>query len=127
MLFALLLAAQQCRAANLMWLLWLHSSCHQPTAISGLLDMLHYLFCAVCVSDHMHVCWCPPMQQIVRLAREADKEGSRTIGVLTKADTIEAETHDRWLPIMKNEMYSLRLGYFVVVNPSQVGAYLWQQ
>lgn len=61
------------------------------------------------------------MQQIVRLAKEADKEGRRTIGVLTKADTIEHETHDRWLPIMKNEQYPLRLGYFVVVNPSQVG------
>jgi hypothetical protein len=41
------------------------------------------------------------LQLIVQLAREADKDGNRTIGVLTKADMIEAGTHDTWLPVLQ--------------------------
>ncbi|WIA22588.1 hypothetical protein OEZ86_009573 [Tetradesmus obliquus] len=57
-------------------------------------------------------------QLVVQLAREADKEGRRTIGVLTKADMIELGTHDTWLPVLQGESYLLRLRYYVVVNPS---------
>ena len=55
------------------------------------------------------------------MAREADKAGDRTIGVLTKCDTIERETHHTWLPVLKGASdYALRLGYYAVVNPSAV-------
>lgn len=62
------------------------------------------------------------MQAIVQMARGADKDGRRTIGVLTKADTIELGTHDNWLKVLKGDTYALKLGYFCVVNPSQVRA-----
>ncbi|CAG8597440.1 2253_t:CDS:2, partial [Racocetra fulgida] len=58
-------------------------------------------------------------QAIVSLAKNADISGIRTLGVLTKPDTIEEGTHDKWLKIMKNEAHKLDLGYFVVKNPSQ--------
>jgi hypothetical protein len=54
------------------------------------------------------------------MARAADKDGSRTIGVLTKADTIEPGTHNNWLKILQGHNYELRLGYYCVINPSQV-------
>jgi hypothetical protein len=54
------------------------------------------------------------------MARAADKDGSRTIGVLTKADTIEPGTHSNWLRVLQGHNYYLGLGYFCVVNPSQV-------
>jgi hypothetical protein len=43
----------------------------------------------------------PAVQLVVQLAREEDKEGRRTIGVLTKADMIEPGTHDTWLPVLQ--------------------------
>ncbi|CAG8747291.1 1247_t:CDS:2, partial [Cetraspora pellucida] len=58
-------------------------------------------------------------QAIVSLAKNADISGIRTLGVLTKPDTIEEGTHDKWLKIMRNEAHRLDLGYFVVKNPSQ--------
>jgi len=54
------------------------------------------------------------------MARDIDHEGNRTIGVLTKVDTIETGTHSTWLPVLKGDKFPLRLGYFCVVNPSQV-------
>lgn len=59
------------------------------------------------------------MQQVLTLARAADPDGNRTIGVLTKADTIEDDTHDGWLRVLKNECFGLELGYYCVVNPTQ--------
>lgn len=58
-------------------------------------------------------------QQVVQLAKEADPSGRRTIGVLTKADTIEAGTHDTWLNVLRNEHFALNLGYYCAVNPTQ--------
>lgn len=60
------------------------------------------------------------LQAIVQMARASDKDGLRTIGVLTKADTIEAGTHDNWLRVLQGKKYPLTLGYFCVVYPSQV-------
>lgn len=60
------------------------------------------------------------LQAIVQMARASDKDGLRTIGVLTKADTIEAGTHNNWLRVLQGQNYPLTLGYFCVVNPSQV-------
>lgn len=64
------------------------------------------------------------MQAIVQMAHGADKDGMRTIGVLTKPDTIEPGTHDTWLRVLQGGAYHLKLGYFCVVNPSQVRALL---
>ncbi|KAJ3274056.1 hypothetical protein HDV01_003549 [Terramyces sp. JEL0728] len=59
-------------------------------------------------------------QAIVHMAREVDPEGSRTIGVLTKPDTIESGTHERWLQMLLGNSYPLKLGYFMVKLPSKV-------
>ncbi|CAG8503421.1 7610_t:CDS:2 [Diversispora eburnea] len=52
-------------------------------------------------------------QAIVTLAKEADPAGRRTLGVLTKPDTIERGTHDIWLKILRGEAHKLSLGYYV--------------
>ncbi|RHZ78966.1 hypothetical protein Glove_153g49 [Diversispora epigaea] len=59
-------------------------------------------------------------QAIVTLAKEADPAGRRTLGVLTKPDTIEAATHEIWLKILRGEAHKLSLGYYVVKNPSKI-------
>lgn len=61
------------------------------------------------------------------MARAVDKEGHRTIGVLTKADMIEDATHNTWLQVLQGTTFPLALGYFCVVNPSQVGLLDMQQ
>ncbi|KAL2911200.1 hypothetical protein HK105_209351, partial [Polyrhizophydium stewartii] len=53
-------------------------------------------------------------QAIVHLARQADPTGSRTLGVLTKPDTIEPGTADRWVQVLSGRQYPLKLGYFMV-------------
>lgn len=77
-----------------------------------------------CLHARVNVYSCCPsccdLQAIVQMARAADKDGSRTIGVLTKADTIEPGTHNNWLKVLQGQHYPLRLGYYCVVNPSQV-------
>ncbi|CAG8492242.1 1611_t:CDS:2 [Diversispora eburnea] len=50
----------------------------------------------------------------------SDPAGRRTLGVLTKPDTIEAETHDIWLKILRGESHKLSLGYYIVKNPSKI-------
>ncbi|RHZ78949.1 hypothetical protein Glove_153g30 [Diversispora epigaea] len=59
-------------------------------------------------------------QAIVTLAKEADPAGHRTLGVLTKPDTIEPATHEIWLKILRGEAHKLSLGYYVVKNPSKI-------
>jgi hypothetical protein len=56
-------------------------------------------------------------QAIVTLAKKADQQGHRTIGVLTKPDTIEDGTHGTWMKIMRGDAHKLALGYYVVRNP----------
>ena len=56
-------------------------------------------------------------QAIISLAKEADKQGLRTIGVLTKPDTIEKGTHSSWTKILRGDAHQLALGYYVVRNP----------
>lgn len=51
------------------------------------------------------------------LAREADPEGLRTIGVLTKLDIMDRGTDA--VPVLRNEVVPLRLGYVGVVLRSQ--------
>ncbi|KAJ1570046.1 hypothetical protein HK096_004459, partial [Nowakowskiella sp. JEL0078] len=59
-------------------------------------------------------------QAVVNWAKEYDAYGLRTIGVLTKPDTIEAATHDRWVSILLGQHYHLNLGYWMVRNPNKV-------
>ncbi|KAJ1460466.1 P-loop containing nucleoside triphosphate hydrolase protein [Pelagophyceae sp. CCMP2097] len=49
----------------------------------------------------------------LRLAREVDRQGKRTIGVLTKLDLMDAGTDA--LSILRNEVLPLKLGYVAVV------------
>lgn len=53
----------------------------------------------------------------LKIAREVDPEGDRTIGVITKVDLMDAGTDAS--PILRNEVYPLKLGYIGVVNRSQ--------
>jgi GTPase SAR1 family protein len=59
-------------------------------------------------------------QAIFNWAKNVDPSGDRTIGVLTKPDTIESDTHSKWIDIALNKQYKLGLGYFIVKLPSKV-------
>ena len=54
----------------------------------------------------------------LRLAREVDPKGDRTIGVITKIDIMDAGTNAR--EVLENHIYPLKLGYIGVVNRSQL-------
>ena len=53
----------------------------------------------------------------LKLAKETDPEGMRTIGVITKIDLMDEGTHCR--DILENKLYPLRRGYIGVINRSQ--------
>lgn len=53
----------------------------------------------------------------LKLAREVDPDGVRTIGVLTKLDLMDQGTDAR--DILENRLLPLRRGYIGVVNRSQ--------
>lgn len=53
----------------------------------------------------------------LKLAKEVDKEGLRTIGVLTKLDLMDAGTDAR--DIFEGKLLPLRRGYVGIVNRSQ--------
>lgn len=53
----------------------------------------------------------------LKLAREMDPQGLRTIGVLTKLDLMDEGTDAR--EILENRLFTLRRGYVGVINRSQ--------
>lgn len=55
--------------------------------------------------------WCAhvPLQEVYALAKAADPDSSRTLGVLTKADAIEERCHGRWMEIMRGAKFPLKL------------------
>jgi len=53
----------------------------------------------------------------LKLARDVDPEGNRTIGVITKLDLMEENTH--CLEALEGKLYKLKLGYVGVVSRSQ--------
>jgi len=55
--------------------------------------------------------------EALKIAREVDPEGLRTLGVLTKLDLMDQGTDA--LPIIRNEMIPLKLGYIGVISRSQ--------
>lgn len=58
-------------------------------------------------------------QKIRTLAREADPEGRRCLGVLTKPDKIERGTEDTVIGMLRGDLYELQWGYFIVRCPRQ--------
>lgn len=54
----------------------------------------------------------------LKIAKEVDPEGMRTIGVLTKLDLMDQGTDAK--EILENKLLPLRRGYVGVVNRSQV-------
>ncbi|KDQ34204.1 hypothetical protein PLEOSDRAFT_1061762 [Pleurotus ostreatus PC15] len=59
-------------------------------------------------------------QQAARLAREADPEGLRTIGVVTKPDCLPSgaiDSHRRWKDIFLGRAHHLNHGYYCVRLP----------
>lgn len=58
-------------------------------------------------------------QEIITLAEEADPDGIRTMGVLTKADlATERATQDAVIDLVEGRRNVLKLGYYVVKNRS---------
>ncbi|XP_076313255.1 dynamin-1-like isoform X2 [Tachypleus tridentatus] len=53
----------------------------------------------------------------LKIAREADPEGKRTIGVLTKLDLMDQGTDAR--DILENKVFLLQRGYIGIINRSQ--------
>ncbi|KAF8246742.1 hypothetical protein K440DRAFT_601938 [Wilcoxina mikolae CBS 423.85] len=56
-------------------------------------------------------------QSASRLARDLGED--RTIGALTKPDTVEAGDHEQWINILRGHSHRLRHGYFVTKQPNQ--------
>ncbi|KAI0743150.1 P-loop containing nucleoside triphosphate hydrolase protein [Daedaleopsis nitida] len=62
-------------------------------------------------------------QSAAQLARDADPTGSRTIGVLTKPDTLDPGSSTRepvWLDIIEGRHHPLAHGYYCVRQPNDV-------
>ncbi|KAL7274006.1 hypothetical protein RUND412_003108 [Rhizina undulata] len=57
-------------------------------------------------------------QKVFRLAKEADPEGIRTVGVLTKPDAVQIGEEAGVIEIARNKVTVLRHGWFVVRNRS---------
>jgi dynamin 1-like protein len=53
----------------------------------------------------------------LKLARQVDPEGKRTIGILTKLDLMDAGTHA--LDVLSGKTFPLKLGFVGLVNRSQ--------
>lgn len=58
------------------------------------------------------------LQQVIQRALEVDPKGNRTIGLITKPDTLDAGSvsDQSYLDLIKNEDVFLRLGWHVVKN-----------
>ncbi|KAF8600340.1 P-loop containing nucleoside triphosphate hydrolase protein [Ceratobasidium sp. AG-I] len=57
-------------------------------------------------------------QGAMKLAKEFDPQGKRTIGVLTKPDRIEPGEEEKWLSFVRGETEALQKGWFCVKQPS---------
>ncbi|XP_078089128.1 interferon-induced GTP-binding protein Mx3-like [Mustelus asterias] len=52
--------------------------------------------------------------EALKMAREADPSGGRTLGILTKPDLVDKGTEESILKIIRNEVVALNKGYMVV-------------
>ncbi|KAM7540128.1 hypothetical protein Aperf_G00000032930 [Anoplocephala perfoliata] len=92
----------------------------QPSNISSLIEemILQFITCDYCLilavspanSDLAN-------SDALKIAREVDPEGLRTIGVITKLDLMDRGTDAR--DVLENKLFPLRRGYVGVVNRSQ--------
>ncbi|GES64914.1 dynamin family protein [Aspergillus terreus] len=58
-------------------------------------------------------------QGIIQLARRFDRDGGRTVGIITKPDLINQGTESRVARLAKNmDRTKLKLGFFLLKNPS---------
>ncbi|KLO09761.1 hypothetical protein SCHPADRAFT_857550 [Schizopora paradoxa] len=57
-------------------------------------------------------------QSAAFLAKEADPDGSRTIGALTKPDTLLESEHQQWFDILEGRRHPLTHGYYVTKQPA---------
>src|ERR1700735_317094 len=57
-------------------------------------------------------------QIVLKLARATDKEGTRTLGVITKPDTLVAgsESEAMYISLARNQDVEFRLGWHVLKN-----------
>ncbi|RPD63557.1 hypothetical protein L227DRAFT_608779 [Lentinus tigrinus ALCF2SS1-6] len=59
-------------------------------------------------------------QKAARIAKQADPEGMRTIGVLTKPDTLppgSTKSREMWLDVIEGRRHQLKHGYFCTRQP----------
>ena len=57
------------------------------------------------LATHQGCCPAPLHPQAINsIARELDRDGSRTIGVITKPDAIAPGTHPKWLALARNQV-----------------------
>ncbi|KAH8117943.1 P-loop containing nucleoside triphosphate hydrolase protein [Phellopilus nigrolimitatus] len=59
-------------------------------------------------------------QSAALLAKAADPQGSRTIGVLTKPDTLQEGEHSAWIDILAGKINPLTHGYYVTKQPAVI-------
>lgn len=60
------------------------------------------------------------LQEVTALAKEADPDGLRTIGLITKPDTLDAgsDSEGKWVDLALNKDVTLNLGWHVLKNRS---------
>jgi hypothetical protein len=58
-------------------------------------------------------------QEILELANEADPEGDRTMGVLTKPDLVDKGGEDRIVDLIEGRARVMKLGWHMIRNPGQ--------
>lgn len=58
-------------------------------------------------------------QEILDMASDIDKNGQRTLGVLTKPDLVDRGAHHEIIRIMEGKVHKLTLGWSIVRNPGQ--------
>ncbi|KAM0801078.1 dynamin GTPase [Usnea florida] len=58
-------------------------------------------------------------QEILKMAKECDPKGQRTLGVLTKPDLVDRGAEDRVIDLIEGKSSKLKLGWLMVRNPGQ--------
>jgi hypothetical protein len=59
------------------------------------------------------------IQEILEMAEEVDKEGIRTLGILTKPDLVDRGAEGAVIDLLQGKRQALKLGWHVVRNPGQ--------
>lgn len=89
-----------------------------PCHSSGAFNLCHVSTC-----PRLHLCLLSapaPPQEVYALAKQADPELKRTLGVLTKVDLVEPACHKNCTEVLRGRHYTLDLGWHAVKNPTKV-------